>query len=105
MDRRSNSDNNWGTSKVRNTVGGRRAAMRVRSGTATVSNGATGPFPSAFSPWQLAQFMRNSIWPVGDERAAGCMPGAHARHAAATTPAMIGWNNFIYPFCAARALP
>jgi hypothetical protein len=30
MNRRSNSDNNfWGTSRVRNTVGGRRAAMRV----------------------------------------------------------------------------
>jgi hypothetical protein len=29
MDRRSNSDNFWGSAQVRNTVGGRRAAMRV----------------------------------------------------------------------------
>ena len=29
MDRRSKSDNNWGTAQVRSTVGGRRAAMRV----------------------------------------------------------------------------
>ena len=29
MNRRSNTENFWGTSKVRNTVGGRRAAIRV----------------------------------------------------------------------------
>ena len=29
MERRRSTENFWGTSKVRNTVGGRRAAMRV----------------------------------------------------------------------------
>jgi len=62
-----------------------RAAIRVKSAGAILSDAAIGPPPLASLPWQVAQYARNNSGPLNESRSCFSCVGSGARFCAVPT--------------------